>query len=90
MSFQGPWVAQDFVSLNIPMGSWGSQKPFAWRRKGNRGGELTRSRSALSGQRLENAPEVTDASAGNRLRIRTKVEGLDRDIALISVVHQGL
>ena len=46
---------------------------------------LSRERSALFGQSLENSLEVANASAGNRLRIRTKVEDLYGDIALIAI-----
>ena len=39
--------------------------------------------SALLSKGIENAMEVTDTSAGYGLRIRTEIEDLDRNIALI-------
>ena len=48
---------------------------------------LSFSRLVLLSQGLKNSPEVADASAGNRLGIRTKVEDLHRNITLITIFH---
>ena len=46
---------------------------------------LSRQGLALFSQGFKNSPEIADASAGNRLWIRTEVEDLYRNIALIPI-----
>ncbi len=81
-----PFVDQHFLSLTSLIGGGKDICPEAEEKQG---GRVIRTGSALNGQSLKNSPEVTNASAGNRLRIRTKVEDLDRNIALITIVHQS-
>jgi hypothetical protein len=45
--------------------------------------------STLFGQGFQNSPEVADAPAGDRLRVRAEIENLNRNKTLIAILDQS-